>query len=175
MVKLIGFPTSNSTFTYPKGVKNTSLVDLLLSKGVVDSHYLHKVSHSFLKVVLNEKTSIAIGVAIVNNTESTIQVGGYTPRVVFLDTSAQPVIFGVFFDKNMGMFDSKLRKSMWQIRTTSGSIKELLGESSNFITLNFNEGINQELCLDVRCLVTNAISYNVFFGQKNPVSTRFHN
>jgi hypothetical protein len=35
MVKLVRFPTSNSTFNYQKGVKNTSLVDLLLNKGVV--------------------------------------------------------------------------------------------------------------------------------------------
>jgi hypothetical protein len=69
MVKLVGFPTSNSTFTYKKGAKNTSLVDLLLNKGVVDSHFLHKISHSFLKVVPNERTSIAIRVAIVDNIE----------------------------------------------------------------------------------------------------------
>ncbi len=41
MAKLVGFPTSDSTFTYQKGVQNTSLMDLLLSKGVMDSHYLH--------------------------------------------------------------------------------------------------------------------------------------
>jgi hypothetical protein len=84
MAKLVGFLTSNSTFTYQKGVKNTSLVDLLLSKGVVDSHFLHKISHSFPKVVLSEKTSIATQVAIVNNIESTIQVGGHTPKWYFL-------------------------------------------------------------------------------------------
>jgi hypothetical protein len=44
MVKLVGSPTSDSTVTYRKGVKNTSFVDLLLSKGVVDNHSLHKVS-----------------------------------------------------------------------------------------------------------------------------------
>jgi hypothetical protein len=72
MAKLVGSSTSDSTFTYQKGVKNTSLVDLLFNKGIVDSHYLHKVSHSFSKVVLNERTSIATGVAIIDNTESTI-------------------------------------------------------------------------------------------------------
>jgi hypothetical protein len=113
MVKLVGFPTSDSTFTYQKGVQNTSLVDLLLSKGVVDSHSLHKVSHSFPKVVLSERTSIATGVAIVDNTGPAIQVGGHTPRVVLLDTGAQPVILGVQFANKMGMLDSKLRKSMW--------------------------------------------------------------
>ncbi len=51
MAKLVGSSTSDSTFTYQKGTKNTSLVDLLLSKGVVDNHPRHKVSHSFLKVV----------------------------------------------------------------------------------------------------------------------------
>jgi hypothetical protein len=113
MVKLVGFPTSDSTFTYQKGVQNTSFVDLLLSKGVMDSHSLHKVSHSFPKVVPSERTSIATGVAIVDNTGSTIQVGRHTPRVVLLDTCAQPVIFGVQFAKKMGMLDSKLRKFMW--------------------------------------------------------------
>jgi hypothetical protein len=58
--------------TDQKGAKNTSLVDLLLSKGVVDSHFLHKVFHSFPKVVPSERTSIATRVAIINNTKSTI-------------------------------------------------------------------------------------------------------
>jgi hypothetical protein len=49
-----------------------SLVDLLFGKGVVDSHSLHKVSHSFSKVVPSERTSIIAKVAIVNNIESTI-------------------------------------------------------------------------------------------------------
>jgi hypothetical protein len=98
-------------------------------------------------VVPSERTSITTRVAIVNNTKSIIQVGGHTPRVVLLDTSAQPVIVGVQFVKKMGMLDSKLRKSMWQICIASGSVKEVLGESSDLIALNFNEGTNQELCL----------------------------
>jgi len=56
----------------------------------------------------SEITSIIAGVTIVNNTESTIQVRGHTPRVALLDTSAQPVIIGVQFAKKMGMLDSKL-------------------------------------------------------------------
>jgi hypothetical protein len=83
-------------------------VDLLLNKGVVDNHSLHKVSHSFSKVMLSEKTSIATRVAIVNNTKSTIHVGGHTPKVVFLDIGAQPVILVVQFAKKMDMLDSKL-------------------------------------------------------------------
>ncbi len=145
--KLVGFPTSDFTFTYQKGVQNTSLVELLLSKGVVDNHSLHKVSHSFPKVMPSEITSIATGVAIVDNTGSAIQVGGHTPRVVLLDTCAQLVILGVQFAKKMGMLDSKLRKSMWQICTTSWNVKEVLGESSDLIALKFNEGTDQELCL----------------------------
>jgi len=55
---------------------------------------------------------------------------------------------------------------MWQIRIASGSVKEVLGESLDLTTFNFNEGTNQELCLKVKCLVTNATSYNVLIGQK---------
>jgi hypothetical protein len=86
--------------------------------------------------------------------------------VVLLDTGAQRVILGIQFAKKMGMFDSKLRTFMWQIRTASGSVEEVLGESSDFITLYLNEGTNQELCLQVRCLVTNATSYDVLIGQE---------
>jgi hypothetical protein len=43
IAKLMGFPTSDSTFTYQKGAKNSSLVDLLFNKGVVDNYSLHKV------------------------------------------------------------------------------------------------------------------------------------
>jgi hypothetical protein len=64
-----------------------------------------------------------------------------------LDIGAQPMILGVQFIKKMGMLDSKLRKSMWHIHTASGNINEVLGESSDLITLNFNESINQEICL----------------------------
>ncbi len=70
--KLVGSPTSDSTSTYQKGAKNTSLVDLLLSKAVVDTHSLHKIFHSFPKMVPSERTSIAIGITIVDNIESTI-------------------------------------------------------------------------------------------------------
>jgi hypothetical protein len=117
-------------------------MDLLLNKVVMDNHSLHKVSHSFPKVVPSERTSIATEVAIVNNIGSTIQMGGHTPKVVLLDTSAQLVTLGVQFIKKMGMLDLKLRKSMWQIRTISGSVEEVLGESSDLIALNFNEGTN---------------------------------
>jgi hypothetical protein len=68
MAKLGGSPISDSTFTYQKKVNNTSLVDLLLSKGIVNNHSLHKVFQSFPKVVLSERISIAI----VDNIESAI-------------------------------------------------------------------------------------------------------
>jgi hypothetical protein len=45
MAKLMDSPTSDFTFTYQKGAKNTSLVDFLFNKSIVDSHSLHKVSH----------------------------------------------------------------------------------------------------------------------------------
>ncbi len=72
MAKHVSFLTSNFTFTYQKRAKNTSLMDLLLNKDIVDGHSFHKVSHSYLKVVPSERTSIATKVAIVDNTESTI-------------------------------------------------------------------------------------------------------
>jgi hypothetical protein len=72
MAKLFSSPTFDFTFTYQKGAKNISFVDLLLSKGVVDNHFVHKVSQSFPKVAPSERTSIAIGVAIVDNIELAI-------------------------------------------------------------------------------------------------------
>jgi hypothetical protein len=69
-------------------------------------------------------------------------VGGHTPRVIFFDACAQPMILGVQFAKKMGMFDSKLQKSMWQIHAVNGNIEEVVGKNSDFIALNFNEGTN---------------------------------
>ncbi len=74
------------------------------------------------------------------------------------------MILVVKFAKKMRMSNSKLRKSMWQIRTASGSVEDVLGESLNLIAVNFNEGIDQELCLQVKCLVTNTTSYDVLIG-----------
>ncbi len=86
--------------------------------------------------------------------------------MVLFDTGAQPLILGVQFTKKMGMLDSNLQNSMWQIRTASESVEEVLGESLDLITLKFNEGIDQELCLQVRCLVTSGISYDMFIRQE---------
>jgi hypothetical protein len=55
---------------------------------------------------------------------------------------------------------------MWQIRTANGSAEDVLGVNSDLITFNFNESTYQEFCLQVRCLVTNATSYNVLIGQE---------
>jgi len=55
---------------------------------------------------------------------------------------------------------------MWQIYTPSGNVEEVLGECSDLIALNVNESTNQELCLQVKCLVTNATSYDVLIGQE---------
>ncbi len=139
-------------------------MDLLLSKGIVDSHSLHKVSYSFSKVMPSERIFITTGVIVINNTKSTIQLVGHTPIVVFLDTCAQPMILRVQFTNKMGMLNSNLRKFMWQICIINGSVKEVLGESLNFIVLNFNENTHKEFCLQVRCLVTNATNYNVLIG-----------
>ncbi len=57
------------------------------------------------------------------------------------------MILGVQFAKKMGMLGFKLRKSMWQIRITSGSVEGVFRESFDLIALKFNEGIDQELCL----------------------------
>jgi hypothetical protein len=83
-------------------------------------------------------------------------VGGHTPRVVLFDTGAQPMILGVQFTKKIGMLDSRLWKFMWQICTISGNVEGVIGESLDLITLNFNEGTYQELCLQVICLIINA-------------------
>jgi len=64
--------------------------------------------------------------------------------VILLDTGAQPLILGVQFAKKMHMLDSKLWKSMWQIRTVNGNVEEVFEESSYFITLNFNESTDQD-------------------------------
>ncbi len=62
--------------------------------------------------------------------------------MVLFDTCAQLVILGIQFAKKMGKLDSKLYKSMWQIRIANGSIEKVLGESSNLIALNFNKGLD---------------------------------
>jgi hypothetical protein len=166
MARLVGFPTLDSTFTYRRELRTPHLWICYLAKALWISIFSTKSFTSFPKVVLSERTSITTKVTIVDNTKLAIQMGGHTPRVVLLDTGAQPVIFGVQFAKKMGMLNSKLQKSMWQIHTTKGSVEEVLGESSNLIALNFNEGTDYEFCLQVRCLVTNATSYDMLIGQE---------
>jgi hypothetical protein len=62
---------------------------------------------------------------------------------------------------------------MWQICIASGSVEEVLGDNSNLIALNFNERTDQELCLQVKCLIINATNYNVLIGQEALFSLGF--
>ncbi len=71
------------------------------------------------------------------------------------------------------MLNSKLQKFMWQIRTAGESVEEVLRGSLELIALNFNEGTNQELCLQVKCLVTNATNYDVLIKQEALFSPGF--
>jgi hypothetical protein len=57
MVKLVGFPTSDSTFTYQKKAKNTSPMDLLLGKGVVDSLSTKSLTHFLRWCLMKELPS----------------------------------------------------------------------------------------------------------------------
>jgi hypothetical protein len=140
MARLVGFPTLDSTFTYRRELRTPHLWICYSAKALWISILSTKSLTSFLNVVFSERISIITRVTIVDNTKLAIQVGRHTPRVVIFDIGAQPMILRIQFAKKMGMLDSKLRKSMWRIRTANGSIEEVLGESSNFIALNFNEG-----------------------------------
>ncbi|CAM6125022.1 unnamed protein product [Calypogeia fissa] len=82
------------------------------------------VSHNLSKIVPSNNTLVATTVALVDNNNSAVQVEGHTPKVVMLDTGAQPVIIGVQFAKKIGLLDTNLQKSMWQIRTASGVVEE---------------------------------------------------
>jgi hypothetical protein len=46
----------------------------------------------------------------------------------------------------------------------SGSVEEVLWESSDLLALNFNKSIDQELCPQIKCLIINATNYNVLIG-----------
>jgi hypothetical protein len=45
MAKLVGFPTSDFTFTYQKGTENISLMDLVLNKGVLTHLSTNSLTH----------------------------------------------------------------------------------------------------------------------------------
>jgi hypothetical protein len=49
---------------------------------------------------------------------------------MLLDIGAEPMNLGVQFAKKIGIFNSKLWKPMWQIRTASGSVEEVFGDNS---------------------------------------------
>jgi hypothetical protein len=146
--------------------RNVSLVELLLSKKVVDLCALNKIGENLPKVLPSERLSVEKSVALVNNSNGVIHVAGFRPKVVLLDTGAQPVILGIAFATKIGVLHSNLQKLRWQIRTASGSIEEVLGETLTLLTLSFNSGTEEELLFQVRCLVTNASSYDILIGQE---------
>jgi len=57
----------------------------------------------------------------------------------------------------------------------SENVEEVLGESLDLIAFNFNKGTDRELCLQVKCLIINAINCSLgkwpYFHQVSQLTT----
>jgi len=106
---------------------------------------------SFQDLKLNTKDIIAVLKDTLNTTSSPLPIPNPHATWVPSNTLDKHSIGSCVVDDVRNLITSsnmaKLWKSMWQIRIAIGIVKKVLGENSDLIAFNFNEGIDQELCL----------------------------
>ncbi len=146
MAKLVGSPTSNSTFTYQKGAKNTSFVDLLLNKTLWITILSTKSLIHFQRWRLVRKLPLPLELLFSTILNQQSRWEDIHPNCYFLLQMSNQW-FLEFNSLKRWACSIPNYENLWQIYTFNGNVKEVQRETLDLIAFNFNEGTNQELFL----------------------------
>ena len=86
---------------------------------------VHQLTRNLPFVEPSARAQSKLGIAMANNRQSAVTIKGVAPKVVLLDTAAQPVIISEQFSRTIGL---AIRPTEWSIRTAGGEIELVVGE-----------------------------------------------
>ena len=88
------------------------------------------------------------------------------PQKVLLDTGAQPVMLGRSLAENLGLSAKDLDPCPFTIATSLRGIEHPMGLTKAPLRLQFNIGTVAYTHISLRCVVTNATTYDILLGQQ---------
>lgn len=143
-----------------------NLVEVLLSQDATSTLHLSCLTRGQPVIQPRNRVHTRLNVAMVENRHRSVTVNAFAPRVVLLDIGAQPVIIGGTLAARLKLTGTALQKSAWSIRTASGSVESVNGETLDTVNLAFKPGTRDEVVLKVKCLVTKATNYDILIGME---------
>ena len=95
-----------------------------------------------------------------------------SPQRVLMDTSAQPVMLDKRLAVELGLVASDLDSCLFMVATSLGGTEQSSGITKEPIRLRFQVGSNAYAYTAIRCVVTNAETYDILMGTTCIVSHR---
>ena len=89
------------------------------------------------------------------------------PKRVLLDTGAQPVMLGRRLANELGFVPHDLDPCPFTIATSLGGTEQPAGLTKEPLRLQFKVGADSYTYVAVRCVVTNATTYDIFWGNRH--------
>lgn len=104
------------------------------------------------------------GVAMVDNHAQQVELNGWAPERVLIDTGAEPVLLGRRVQQALGLCGAKLELSSVNIATSAGTKERVVGVTKAPIKITSNPRRAGECSVYVKCLVSEAENYDVLLG-----------
>ena len=117
-----------------------------------------------------ERSSITLGMVVVDNFQSIFQLVGpkgkvFILRRVLLDSGAQPLMLGASAIEDLELTGDTLEKCSWTISMSMGGTEQATGITRAELMLRLNkEDIEDASFMKVKAIVTEAKSYDVLVG-----------
>lgn len=104
--------------------------------------------------------------AMADNRQRHVTINGFTPEVVLVDSGSEPVILGKRMVQLLCEQGIQVQSSDWQIRTAGGGVEPLHGETVLPLNIDLRPGTADATGVRVRCLLTEATTYDVILGME---------
>lgn len=103
-------------------------------------------------------------VAMVDNSNRCVEVGGLVPSRVLIDSGAKPVILGRQVRVALGLSGDRLKECNMRLTTAAGTKELVFGITRRPMCIVFNAKTPDECEVWTQCVVTNADNYDVLLG-----------
>jgi hypothetical protein len=117
-----------------------------------------------------ERSSITLGVVVVDNSQGIFQLVGpkgkvFVPQRVLLDSGVQPLMLGASAIEGFGLTKDTLENCPWTISTSMGGTEHATVITKGELALKLNQDdVEDASFMKVKAIVTEAKSYDVLVG-----------
>lgn len=111
-----------------------------------------------------ERMHVQGSVVMVKSGGRYVEIDGYALDKVLIDTGAEPVLVGRRIGEALALYGGKLEDCEVKNSTAAGTSESIMGRTKNPVRVVLNPRRARECVISVKCLVTDATSYDVLLG-----------